>query len=68
MEMVQDVEANRTRLYFPGVPAEEVRRFLKARGFRWARSEGCWQRHLSASALIFARQAAGLQGGEGKEG
>lgn len=68
VEIVQDVEANRTRLYFPGIPAEDLRSFLKARGFRWTRSEGCWQRHLSAQALAFARQAAGMYGGEAKEG
>ena len=58
VEIVQDVEANRTRLYFSDVPDAELRRFLKGRGFRWARSEGCWQRHLSEQALYCARQAA----------
>jgi hypothetical protein len=58
VEIVQDVVANRTRLYFPDVPGVELRRFLKGRGFRWTRSEGCWQRHLSEQALSYARQAA----------
>ena len=36
----------------------DYQRFLKGRGFRWARSEGGWQRHLSEQALYSARQAA----------
>jgi hypothetical protein len=68
VEIVQDVAANRTRLFFPGVPSEEVRHYLKMHGFRWSRSEGCWQRHLSLHALTLARQAAGRYGEEAKEG
>jgi hypothetical protein len=68
VEIVQDVDFRRTRLYFTGVPSEEVWRYLKAHGFRWSRSEGCWQRNLSLHALALARQAAALAGGEVKEG
>ncbi len=59
VEIVQDVEAHRTLLYFPEVPDKEFRRFIKSKGFRWARSEGCWQRHLSEWALCCAREIAG---------
>ena len=58
VEIVQDVEANRTRLYFPQRPATELRAMLKQRGFRWAPSAGCWQRRLSDPALEEARRVA----------
>ncbi|NKB72485.1 MAG: DUF3560 domain-containing protein [Candidatus Latescibacteria bacterium] len=58
VEIVQDVAANRTRLYFPGVPEKAVRRVLQGWSFRWAPSAGCWQRRLSVQALHSARQAA----------
>lgn len=51
-------EGNRTQLVFPGKPSEEVREELKAAGFRWAPSEGVWQRHRSSGAWYQAEQIA----------
>lgn len=50
VRVVEDPEANRLRLYFPGKPDDATRAALKSFGFRWARSEGAWQRHLSNAA------------------
>jgi hypothetical protein len=46
VRMVENVEANRVQLIFPGKPSAEIRTLLKQRGFRWSPSEGAWQRHL----------------------
>lgn len=47
-------ELNRTQVFFPGKPPEAVRSALKAHGFRWARSQGAWQRHISNQAFYWA--------------
>jgi hypothetical protein len=45
--VVENPDAYRIQLFFPGKPPAEVRAVLKANGFRWAPSEGAWQRHLN---------------------
>lgn len=55
--IVENAEANRIQLVFPGKPPAETRDLLKSYGFRWAPSEGAWQRMLnqagrSAAATI----------------
>lgn len=55
VRLLQNVEANRVQLFFPGIPAEELRKKLKQNGFRWCRSEGAWQRHLTPLAVNIAK-------------
>jgi hypothetical protein len=55
VKVVQNAEANRVQLFFPGIPSEEVRKKLKQNGFRWCRSEGAWQRHLTPLAVNIAQ-------------
>lgn len=43
IRVVDNVEANRLQIFFPGKPAYEVRQELKAHGFRWTPSQMCWQ-------------------------
>ncbi len=50
IRVVENVDLNRLQLLFPGKPDEATRRALKAHGFRWAPSEGAWQRHLNEEA------------------
>jgi hypothetical protein len=38
---------NRIQLIFSGKPSGQIRNLLKSHGFRWAPSEGAWQRHLN---------------------
>lgn len=61
VRIVENLEENRLQLIFPGKPSGEVRAKLKGHGFRWAPSEGAWQRHLSNGAKWAAEQiVAGL--------
>ncbi len=49
---------NRVRIFFPDKPGEATRAALKSAGFRWAPSEGAWQRHASSQAWHEARRIA----------
>lgn len=42
---------NRLQLFFDGKPPEEQRRALKSNGFKWAPSQGAWQRQLNREAI-----------------
>lgn len=55
VRLVQNVEANRVQLIFPGKPSAEVRALLKGRGFRWSPMEGAWQRHLNNAGIYAAK-------------
>lgn len=54
IKIVENVELNRLQIIFPGKPDAQVRAKLKSAGFRWAPSEGAWQRHLSNAARYWA--------------
>jgi hypothetical protein len=54
VRVVQNVEANRVQIIFPGKPDAAVRAILKGRGFRWAPSESAWQRQLNNSGIFAA--------------
>jgi hypothetical protein len=43
VQIVDNVEANRLQIYFPGKPSDEIRAALKRHGFRWSPRNGCWQ-------------------------
>lgn len=45
---------NRLQLFFDEKPTEEQRRALKSGGFRWAPSQGAWQRQLTKNAIYAA--------------
>ena len=54
IRIYENREAGRLQMYFKGKPSEEMRKLLKANGFRWSPTEGAWQRHISNSALYSA--------------
>ena len=61
VRIVDNVEENRLQLFFPGKPDEEMRRKLKSFGFRWARSEGCWQAFRGNGATWKAKHVLGVE-------
>lgn len=60
--VVDNTDANRIQIFFPGKPDEETRSKLKRNGFRWAPSEGAWQAYRTyAWTLTFAKEIAGVE-------
>lgn len=55
IRILENLEANRLQIIFPGKPEEEARKKLKSAGFRWSPSESAWQRHISNGALFNAK-------------
>ncbi len=45
--VIENTEAMRYQIIFDGKPDEEVRDILKSNGFRWAPSQGAWQRQIT---------------------
>lgn len=64
LKVVENTEAMRIQLIFDGKPEPEVRDILKSNGFRWAPSQGAWQRQLNrngeSAAETVLRQLAAL--------
>ena len=55
-EVVMNKEENRVQILFDGKPDEQTRSVLKSHGFRWAPSQGAWQRQLTDNAIYAARK------------
>ncbi len=64
VKIEEDKDENRLQVFFPGKPSAEVRAYLKARGFRWARSVGAWQRTPGHVAEATATMAAEMYNAE----
>ncbi len=58
VRIVDNVDENRTQMFFDGKPSDDIRHKLKRAGFRWSPSQGAWQRHLSNGARYQAEQIA----------
>lgn len=62
LRVVENGDAARIQLFFDGKPDAATRDLLKSSGFRWAPSEGAWQRHLNNGGRYAAsRIVAALQ-------
>ena len=60
VRVVEDPEAMRIRLHFPGKPTPAVIATLKSNGFRWAPSERAWQRQLTPAGRMGADLVLGF--------
>ena len=63
-EVVMNTEENRLQVLFDEKPDEAMRQELKSRGFRWAPSQGAWQRQLTDNAIYAAKQIQAIQPSE----
>ena len=54
-ELLINTEVNRVQFHFDDKPSEEIRTLLKQHGFRWAPSEGAWQRQRTERAIRDAK-------------
>jgi hypothetical protein len=59
VEVVENVEADRVQLLFPGKPDDATRSVLKSNGFRWSPRCGAWQRHLNNAGRAAAGRVIG---------
>lgn len=48
-KVVENTEAMRYQIIFDGKPEPEIRDLLKGHGFKWAPSQGAWQRQITAN-------------------
>lgn len=48
-KVVENTEAMRYQIVFDGKPDEEIRTLLKRNGFKWAPSQGAWQRQITTN-------------------
>lgn len=55
-EVVINTEMNRLQIIFDGKPDPDTRADLKSHGFRWAPSQGAWQRQLTDNAIYAAKK------------
>lgn len=55
VRVVENAEANRVQLIFPGKPDDATRSMLKSHGFRWSPMAGAWQRHLNGAGKYAAK-------------
>lgn len=54
--VVVNTTENRLQIIFDGKPDADIRTELKGEGFRWAPSQGTWQRQLTDNAMRAARR------------
>jgi len=50
-EILVNLEINRIQFIFDEIPPPETRALLKSHGFKWARSQGAWQRQRTINAI-----------------
>lgn len=66
-KVVANADLNRLQVFFDEIPSDETRKELKSRGFRWARSEGAWQRQLTDNAIYSASRIPAICPSDGSD-
>lgn len=66
-KVIANADMNRLQIFFDEIPDEEVRKELKGRGFKWARSVGAWQRQLTDNAIYAASRVKAIQPSDGSD-
>jgi hypothetical protein len=61
-----NTDMNRLQLFFDEKPSENQRENLKANGFKWAPSQGAWQRQLNDNAICAAGRLDFLKPTDGR--
>lgn len=56
IRIVENTEADRLQVFFPGKPDSATIARLKSAAFKWSPSQGCWQRQLTGNARYALRQ------------
>ena len=59
-EVVVNRDMGRLQILFDEIPDADMRSALKSHGFRWAPSQGAWQRQLTDNAIRSAKQIRGI--------
>ena len=55
LTVIHNTDENRIQFVFDGKPPAATRSQLKSHGFRWAPSQGAWQRQLNGNGLYAAK-------------
>ena len=56
-----NAEYNRIQIFFDSKPDDDVRNELKRNGFKWAPSQGAWQRQINANGLFAVKRIKYIQ-------
>lgn len=56
IQIIDNIEANRLQIIFPGKPDADTRAKLKKAGFRWSPTNGAWQSYRNYHAEARARE------------
>lgn len=56
-----NTEYNRVQIFFDSKPDEDIRTELKRWGFKWAPSQGAWQRQLNSNGLYAVKKVKCIQ-------
>ncbi len=55
-QIIDNLEAQRVQIIFPGKPDADTRTELKRNGFKWAPSQGAWQNYRNERSLRTAKE------------